>query len=103
MLNRDPVPLQSKFTDELFETGGLRKRIEGTRLTIENKSKGHNPSSLAGDLTTPHYRIIRHSPGALPPTFPRPVRTTKQPVRSTNPQSGGPTFGVRQSRRTRSG
>jgi hypothetical protein len=39
MLNRHPVPLQPKFTDELFETGRLRERIEGAGLAVENQSK----------------------------------------------------------------
>jgi hypothetical protein len=39
MLNRHPVPLQPKFTDELFKTGRLRERVKGTRLPIENQSK----------------------------------------------------------------
>jgi hypothetical protein len=39
MLNRHPVPLQPKFTDELFETGRLRERIKSTRLAVENQSK----------------------------------------------------------------
>jgi hypothetical protein len=48
MFNRHSVSLQPKFTDELFEAGRLRERIEGTRLAVENQGKRHNPSSLAG-------------------------------------------------------
>src|SRR5260370_13973741 len=66
MLNRHPVSLQPKFTDELFEVGRLRERIEGTRLAVENQSKRHNPSSLAGELATPHPLIIRRSYDSLP-------------------------------------
>ena len=39
VFNRHPVPLQPKFTDELFKTGRLGKRIESTRLAIENQSE----------------------------------------------------------------
>jgi hypothetical protein len=39
MLNRHPVPLQPKFTNELFKTGRLRKRIEVAGLAVENHSE----------------------------------------------------------------
>jgi hypothetical protein len=39
MLHRHPVTLQPKFTDQLFQAGRLRERIEGAGLSIEDQDE----------------------------------------------------------------
>jgi hypothetical protein len=62
VLNRDPVTLQPKLPNELFEACRLWERLKCAGLAVKNQSECHNISSLAGELITPHQRIITWTP-----------------------------------------